>query len=66
MIYFWFLKGDEYDEIAKEAYEALMTIGLFEPKTKEYFDFQDELRSREMQIYNRTRRFPTDVGIMGL
>ncbi|KAJ8036322.1 Atrial natriuretic peptide receptor 2 [Holothuria leucospilota] len=53
-------QGDEYDEIAKEAYEALMTIGLFEPKTKEYFDFQDELRSREMQIYNRTRRFPTD------
>ncbi|XP_071824876.1 atrial natriuretic peptide receptor 1-like isoform X7 [Apostichopus japonicus] len=51
---------DEYDNIAKEAYESLLTIRLFEPNTKEYFDFQDELRRREQEIYNRTRRSPTD------
>ncbi|XP_022100537.1 atrial natriuretic peptide receptor 1-like [Acanthaster planci] len=47
-------QGDEYDDILKVAYRALMTIRLFEPTTDEYVAFQHEINDRMQRYYNFT------------
>ncbi|XP_038058319.1 atrial natriuretic peptide receptor 1-like isoform X3 [Patiria miniata] len=47
-------QGDEYDDILKVAYRALMTIRLFEPTTAEYVAFQHEINDRMQRYYNFT------------
>eukprot|EP00057_Strongylocentrotus_purpuratus_P009404 XP_011663878.1 PREDICTED: atrial natriuretic peptide receptor 1-like isoform X2 [Strongylocentrotus purpuratus] len=51
-------QNDGRDEDAKKAYEALLTIRLYEPTTHEYKDFQKELERREQRDYNWTRPDP--------
>ncbi|XP_041459161.1 atrial natriuretic peptide receptor 1-like isoform X2 [Lytechinus variegatus] len=51
-------QNDGRDEDAKKAYEALLTIRLYEPDTQEYKDFQKELERREKRDYNWTRPDP--------
>ena len=45
-------QGDEYDEKLKEAYQSLLTIRLYEPKTPDYVKFQKEMNLRMMRDYN--------------
>ncbi|XP_071507030.1 atrial natriuretic peptide receptor 1-like [Diadema antillarum] len=51
-------QNDGRDEDAKKAYEALLTIRLYEPTTPEYREFQKELERRELRDYNWTRPTP--------
>ncbi|XP_077993897.1 atrial natriuretic peptide receptor 1-like [Glandiceps talaboti] len=47
----WY-RGDEYDEVAKQAYEALNTVTLYVPSTSEYLEFADEVTRRSIEVYN--------------
>ncbi len=63
----WFLcflifQGDEHDEKAKVAYQALMKFGLYRPTTPEYETFQHEVERRQNEEYNWTRPPGDDVG----
>ena len=55
------LKGDEHDKDAKYAYQALMTVHLYDPSTEEYVNFQHDLRKRQQEEYNWTRPEGDDV-----
>ncbi|XP_041481819.1 atrial natriuretic peptide receptor 1-like [Lytechinus variegatus] len=51
-------QNDGRDDDAKKAYEALLTVRLYEPQTDEYRAFQTELERRELRDYNWTRPDP--------
>ncbi|XP_072020467.1 atrial natriuretic peptide receptor 1-like [Amphiura filiformis] len=54
-------QGDEHDEAARIAYQALMTFGLYRPTTPEYEAFQQEVERRQKEEYNWTRPPGDDV-----
>ena len=47
-------QGDDRDDQAKKAYEALMTIRVFEPTSSVYKDFEKEVILRREMNYNIT------------
>ncbi|XP_070535597.1 atrial natriuretic peptide receptor 1-like isoform X2 [Ptychodera flava] len=47
----WF-RGDEYDDVARMAYEALNTMTLYVPSTEEYEQFAVDVKRRAIDDYN--------------
>ena len=58
-----FKQGDEHDEAARIAYQALMIFGLYRPTTPAYEAFQAEVERRQKEEYNWTRPPGDDVSI---
>ena len=48
------LRGDEDDEAAKQAYEALLRIALFEPNGPDYDEFSKQVKLRAKEEFNYT------------
>ena len=48
------LRGDEDDEAAKQAYEALLRIALFEPNGPDYDEFSKQVKLRAEEEFNYT------------
>ncbi|XP_011679773.2 atrial natriuretic peptide receptor 1-like [Strongylocentrotus purpuratus] len=47
-------RGDNRDEEAKVAYQALMTIRVFEPTSEAYREFEENVRERQKRDFNIT------------
>ncbi|XP_075215398.1 atrial natriuretic peptide receptor 1 [Lycorma delicatula] len=47
-------EGDEYDSIARTAYEALLRVSLLQPSNPKFQDFAVKVRQRAKQDYNYT------------
>lgn len=48
------IQGDNRDEEAKVAYQALMTIRVFEPTSEAYREFEENVRERQKRDFNIT------------
>jgi atrial natriuretic peptide receptor A len=44
-------RGDEFDDIAREAYEALLRVSLLEPEDAEYETWRAKVKQRARDVY---------------
>lgn len=46
--------GDQYDSVARKAYEALLRVSLLQPTSDKFQDFADRVKERAFKDYNYT------------
>lgn len=46
--------GDQYDALARKAYEALLRVSLLQPTSDKFQDFADRVKERAYKDYNYT------------
>lgn len=46
--------GDQYDAVARKAYEALLRVSLLQPTSDKFQDFADRVKERAYKDYNYT------------
>ncbi|KAJ8036435.1 Atrial natriuretic peptide receptor 1 [Holothuria leucospilota] len=54
-------KGDEFDEQARIAYEALFAVRLFQSTGEEYMKYRAQMKRQLLEKYNYTEPFPNDT-----
>lgn len=57
------MKGDEFDEQARIAYEALFAVRLFQSAGEEYMNYRVQMKRQLLEKYNYTEPFSNDVSV---